>query len=359
MPIDIPFGSIISFSLVLFLTPILRRLLIKYQILENKNKRSIHKTSVPSFGGIVFFISFLLGVLFDSSLDELSTLRELIISFGLIALIGLRDDIIPISAWYKLLGQSIPAALIVIHLDMNINHFGGFLGINEIPEPLNMLLSFIFILFLTNSFNLIDGIDGLAASISLLTITTFVVIIPPDSSLLIQKSLFLIAALLGFLFYNWQPAKIFMGDTGALFLGFYNSILAIEFFNSPIETITLSNPITFTIAIFSIPILDTARTFISRLLRGVSPFEPDKTHIHHFLIRLGLSHAKSVIALLFINIVFILLALYLSPFSDNVGIPMIILLGIIISYTTDLLIAKKFSKKALIKQIKANKEQNR
>ncbi|MEM7550382.1 MAG: MraY family glycosyltransferase [Bacteroidota bacterium] len=341
MLIDSILGTVISFSFTLFLTPIFKNILTKYSVLELRNKRKIHKKLVPSMGGVIFVFSFFCGLLFTFEISELSEVKYIILSLLMMLFIGLRDDIIPIPAKEKLISQILPILLIIFFNNYHLKSLNGFLGIYDLPYWLGVVLSTLVFLCIVNSYNLIDGIDGLACSISVITLSVFNILLITNSfkSLMSDAVIILIASIVAFLVYNWQPAKIFMGDTGALFLGFFNSILVLDFINTPNETI--SSPLAFILAILAIPIIDTLRTFISRIIRGVSPFTPDKTHIHHMLLRLGLSHSQTVFLLSIVNLMFILVAFLIKSFPDTISIVLITSLGLLSSLSLDLMVKRK------------------
>ncbi len=204
--------------------------------------------------------------------------------------------------------------MVIFLFGLQLTGLFGLAGVEALPYYVGAFLTVLGILFITNSFNLIDGIDGLAAVVGLVSILFFGIWFNfVDLANMAILTLTFGGALLAFLFYNWEPSRIFMGDMGALTLGFFISFVAVIFINHN-NLLELGNeyrfeaPISTSICVLIVPMFDASRVFVSRIIRGQGPFTPDKTHIHHILVRLGLSHAESVMLLLGINLSFVALA---------------------------------------------------
>ena len=202
--------------------------------------------------------------------------------------------------------------------DIRLTSLYGFFGIYEIPLWISYGISFFTILVLTNSFNLIDGLDGLAGSISLVT---FMFLgwwfLEADLTSYSVFAFILVGSVLSFLVYNWHPAKIFMGDTGSLSLGFALAVLTILFIDkngtmANYEGWKFNAPIASGIALLIIPIYDTSRIFIKRTLKGKSPMAPDKSHVHHFLLRMGMRHEMLIWAMLMKMMMMVLCKIHFS-----------------------------------------------
>ena len=224
------------------------------------------------------------------------------------------------------MGQIFAALILIFMANVRITSFYGLFGVEILPYWVSVSLSLFTILLIINAFNLIDGINclsgGLGALISLLFGIWFFLVERVELAII---AISLTGALIAFLKYNWTPAAIFMGDTGALLVGLICSMLAIKFLDSHLNHLpdlikddafykryrTESVP-AITIAILIIPLFDTLRVFVMRILRGRSPFYPDKTHIHHLLLRVGYSHLQATGILVVANILFVLLAYYLQ-----------------------------------------------
>jgi UDP-N-acetylmuramyl pentapeptide phosphotransferase/UDP-N-acetylglucosamine-1-phosphate transferase len=226
--------------------------------------------------------------------------------------LGIKDDILVLSASKKIIGQLIAAGIIIKFGGIQINNLHGFLNINEIPHIASYVLTAFTIIVITNSFNLIDGVDGLAGSLGLLTSVVFGIYFFITGEVMYSvMALSLAGSLIAFLIYNFSPAKIFMGDTGSLLIGLLNSIFAIKFIavaaNPEVSLPLLSAP-AIAFAILIVPLFDTLRVFSLRIFNRRSPFSPDRNHIHHFLLEIGLSQRMITVICVTANIVFIGLA---------------------------------------------------
>ncbi|HET7898933.1 MAG TPA: MraY family glycosyltransferase, partial [Flavisolibacter sp.] len=226
--------------------------------------------------------------------------------------LGIKDDILILSATKKLLGQ-LAAAAIIIHLaDVRIDSMHGFLGVYTLPDAVSYPLSYFTFIVVVNAFNLIDGIDGLAGSLGVLTTAVFgTYFAMANMTPYAVLSFAFTGALTAFLVYNYNPAKIFMGDSGSLLLGLVNAILVIKFIKVA-DSVNGSFPITSSVAIgFSIllvPLFDTLRVFTVRILHKRSPFSADRNHIHHSLLDVGFNHTQVTLICLGMNACFIVLA---------------------------------------------------
>ncbi|PSL03979.1 glycosyltransferase family 4 protein [Cecembia rubra] len=344
--------TLITAFLIGFLAmPVLISAFKKMQVVDKPGGRKIHKNETPSMGGVVIVLSVLLTAFLWLDVYNLVTIRYLIAAFALMFFVGLRDDLVELSPFQKLGGQSVAAFMVVFMSDIRISGFYGFLGIYELPLILSYAITFITIIGLTNAFNLIDGLDGLAGTISILTFGFlawwFNVVGMPAFGMF---SLILAGSVLGFLVFNWHPAKIFMGDTGSLSLGFALSVLTILFIdtNGTMASVTpwkFNAPIASGMALMIVPLYDTTRIFSRRLRRGRSPFMPDKNHVHHFLMRMGLTHDKVALTLGLIKLLFITLIFIGAAYSDYVMLPVILLTALLLGARLDALTLKRVKEK--------------
>jgi UDP-N-acetylmuramyl pentapeptide phosphotransferase/UDP-N-acetylglucosamine-1-phosphate transferase len=250
---------------------------------------------------------------------------------------GLKDDIIIISPIKKLLSQIVAAGIIVLGQDIQITDFQGFLGVQEIPTYISIPVSIFTIIVITNSFNLIDGIDGLAGGIGFIaSITLGLWFSFIDEIAWAVISFALSGALLGFLIYNFNPARIFMGDAGSLTVGFMLSILVIkfiEFNNGSAHTFyKISAAPAIAIAILIVPLFDTLRVFAIRVFKKQSPFKADQNHLHHVLIKSGLGHKEVCLALFLTNIAFVIIAFMLKDTNSNYLLLLIGVCSWVLSY---------------------------
>lgn len=279
---------IITFSLTVFLTPLVKRLAYRIGATDLPNKRKIHAELMPRLGGLAIFISFIVGVIIfnpDSRFEW-----PIIIGAILVTGIGIIDDKYQLSARYKFIVQTI-AALIVVLGGVEMTYinlpFGYMLDFGQLSIPITV----IWIVGITNAINLIDGLDGLAAGVSTIALITIAGLALALGDIFVALvSFLLIGSTLGFLVFNFYPAKIFMGDTGALFLGYMIGVLSVLGFKNA-TLFSLIVPI----AILGVPILDTFFAIVRRVVHKKPLYAPDKMHLHHCLLNLGFGHRQTVI----------------------------------------------------------------
>ena len=245
--------------------------------------------------------------------ESFGDLQYILGAFVIIFLIGARDDILLLGPTTKLFGQLLAVFILVFKADLRLTSFHGIFGLEILPYWISIAISVFAIIVIINAFNLIDGINGLSGSITLLVSLIFGTWFYLQDRLDLTIMAFALAgSLVAFLKFNFTPAKIFMGDTGALFCGLVCSILSIEFINMHLD---ISSPYAFSavpavaIGILILPLFDTLRVFIMRVLRGKSPLHPDRTHIHHLLIDCGLSHMQATGILVLVNVMIIIFAM--------------------------------------------------
>ncbi|MBY0426738.1 MAG: undecaprenyl/decaprenyl-phosphate alpha-N-acetylglucosaminyl 1-phosphate transferase [Cytophagales bacterium] len=314
-----------SFLISVFGIPSIIFVAHKKSILDEPKDRTIHETSTPRLGGLAIFAGFISALSIFGSFG--SGIQFMIAGCVIIFFIGLKDDIVSVSAFKKFFVQILAAGIVLLLGDIRITSFQGFLGIYELKEGISFAFSFLVIVGLTNAINLLDGLDGLAGTIIAVIATIFGIyfFIYGGEKFYVYSfvSFALVGSVLGFLRYNFTKAQIFMGDTGSLVCGFIISVLAIKFIEMrPVESTT-----TLSMAILFIPIFDTARVFGLRILSGKSPFAPDKNHLHHRLLELGLGQVQVVLILTFLN----LLVFGFAFFLDSYGLDFVV--GIIIAFT--------------------------
>ena len=340
---------LVSLAVTGLLMPMLIKLFSLKRLVDKTERRKIHERDIPTMGGAGFFAAFMVTFLLLGSYEHLAAHRVELLTISVMFVVGLRDDLIELKPISKLIAQLVPAFLLIYLTNLVFPSLYNFLGINDIPYWLGVLLSLLTIVGLTNSFNLIDGLDGLAASLALLGSVAFGTWFYFQGVEYYSFIAFAFAgSLMGFLYYNWQPAKVFMGDTGALVIGFLLAILAIRFveYNAILPAGTFlkfNSGITMAVSILIVPIFDTLRIIVVRLLKRKSPFVPDKNHTHHMLLRLGFTHAQTTLLLVAVNIAFIALAFSLDFLGDNILMPIIVSLAIILSFVLHYILRKKVS----------------
>ncbi len=282
------------------------------KLFDEPDHRSSHVEVTPSLGGIAIFSGAIFSFVLWTPFSQFADLQYILCAFIILFLIGARDDISPLSARYKLAGQLLAAFILVFKSKITLTSLYGLFGYTgTFPEWLSILITVFTMIVIINAFNLIDGINGLAGSIGVLILGTLGVWFYMVGEMGYAAIAFaIVGATLAFLRYNFTPAKIFMGDTGSLLIGLAASFLVIEFIELNYH-LPLDNPFRFegvpvvAIGIMIIPLFDTIRVFTTRVLRGTSPFKPDRRHLHHLLIDYGFSHTKSTLILFFVNMLFI------------------------------------------------------
>lgn len=352
----IPLATVVSFLVVFVSIPSVLHIAFSKRLFDKPNFRSSHIKITPRLGGLAIAFGFIFTYSFFADWYSYAYVPFLTPSFVLIFVIGLKDDIISTAATIKLMGQLLAAAIIVGLGDVRIDELQGILHI-PLSEGWSIAISIFIFAFLLNGFNLIDGIDGLAAITGIITLSAFSAWFFINGYYhvpLIAASL--VGGLIAFIYYNMYcvKMKIFMGDTGSLLIGFVVSVITIAFlkFNNQIinvesHTYTISSAPAVAAAVLIIPIVDTIRIFFLRVLRGNSPFAPDKNHIHHRMLDLGMTHHQISFTIGFVNIFFIVLAFLLRDIGTWALLAIILPLGFAFAATPSWILAYK--RKAIVK----------
>ncbi len=340
-----------SFATGILFFPVLIQIFRKYNISDTPGGRKIHQTVVPSMGGIGFFLAALISLGIWAWQFSIPDIRYIIGAICLMFFVGLRDDIVELKASRKLLGQLVSVLIVVIVADIRIRSFHGFLGIGDFNLAISYAFSAFVLLALTNGFNLIDGLDGLAGTISIIAFSflgTWFYLLGYDGYALI--SFVFLGGVLSFMVFNWHPAKIFMGDTGSLTLGFTLATLIIAFMEineglAASSFLKIESTFSAGVALMMYPLYDMARVFARRLSQGKGPMTPDKSHVHHFLMRMGLRHDQVSFLLGFLQLTVIFLVISMRDFSDNLVLPIISIFAIFLGFRLDHVTVKYIKKK--------------
>lgn len=308
----------LSFFIAVTTIPVIIKVAaLKHLMDEPDTHRKLHHTKTPTLGGIGIFSGLLIGYSIAYDFNEYSDLRFIIPSLVILFLAGVKDDILVLDARKKLILQ-VAAALTVSAIgDLRLNNFWGIMGINEVSPIIGTLVSSLIIVTLINAFNFIDGVNGLAGSMGAVSALCFSVWFYINGSHGYAVLGFaLVGALLGFLVFNFKNAKIFMGDTGSMIIGFIVAVLAIRFVEAnrtiPNLAIPILNAPAVALSIMAIPVYDLFKVLVLRVLMRKSPFNPDRMHIHHFFVDRGFSHTATTITLIITNLSCILIAIPLS-----------------------------------------------
>lgn len=300
-----------SFVLTLILTPPLIKYLTTRGVVDIPGERRVHTQIIPRMGGLIIFSVVLVIIL--GFYSDLNSIRLIIIGSILIAACGIFDDVNSLNWYIKLIIQGALAVILLLYFFDNSSRLTAF-GI-YIPQGFNYVIFILFIVGAINSINLMDGLDGLVSgySLSFLFIIFALAILNGDQVILFLTTT-LMGSLLAFLKYNSYPAKIFLGDTGSLVLGFYLVLTSLEISrNYSGDAIDL----TFPTLLLAVPILDTMKVFFIRLFDGRNPFHPDKNHLHHVIFGNKVRHKTTVFIIHLFNLTFYLIALHYIFFNSH------------------------------------------
>lgn len=294
----------IAFLITFLAIPVIIRVALEKKLVDVPDARKVHKTPIPSLGGIGIYAGFLVAMLltWPNHLADLIYLQYITAACCVVFFLGMKDDIMDIGPLKKFIGQLIAAWIIIYKCRLQITNFHGVFGIYELPGFVSVALTYVIVILIINSFNLIDGVDGLSGTLgflSALMFGTFFYFSGPMNFGYAVLAAALAGAIAAFLIFNHHPAKIFMGDTGSLLVGLLNAVMLLKFINIAYSSDLASNTVLFllpnapllAVAVLIVPLFDTLRVFSIRILHGRSPFSPDRNHIHHILLDKGFSHS--------------------------------------------------------------------
>ena len=293
------FGTLALLISLVFI-PVIKKIAVKANLVDKPNYRKVHITPVPLVGGISIAFSVVLVILLsENRLPFLMEYLPIITSGFVLLIVGVIDDRNDVSAKYKLAIQLL-LSLIIAFSGIRISSLYGLFGIYEIAVCTQYILTIIAITGVVNAFNLMDGVDGLVGGLSVLGFTMFLLASLYFNDYYLGKiSIIFIGAIVGFLRFNLSKKKIFMGDSGSLFLGFVLITLGIKLME---EKGSSQNGYGYgfllLVSFFSIPVLDSLRVYLGRIKQGNSPFKADKSHLHHLLLNAGLSHKKVALSVI-------------------------------------------------------------
>ena len=325
---------LVAMAVALIVTPSVIKLALKTGAVDLPNERKVHKVPIPRIGGLGIYIAFMVALGFSVSVSNLDgiSLHEiagLTLGGTLIVALGLIDDYKNLPAKVKLVGQIFAAAVVVLGFDIRIDFITDPLGDYIYLEWIAIPATIFWIVGLTNTINLIDGLDGLAAGVAAIaSITILLVAMKQNFFLVTILTAALAGASAGFLFYNSNPAKIFMGDTGSMFLGFMLAGISVIGTVKSTATIALIVPI----LALGLPILDTTFAILRRYFGGKPIFQPDKGHLHHRLLKLGFTQRQAVLLMYIISAMLGLSAVALTEVSSQIAVVLLLMIGVAIVY---------------------------
>lgn len=337
-----------AFTAGLALLPVLIKLSLRFGFTDAPNHRKVHKRPMPVIGGIAVIMISCCSALISSDIRFfISNHKVIAIALITLGVVGIVDDKIGMSAKVRFVIQ-LASSFAIAYAGTRIHSLYGFMGIGVLPLFFQYALTIILVTGITNSFNLMDGIDGLAGVIA--SINIFILAAIATFQQFYSLALILVVILgsiLAFIKFNWSPAKTFMGDAGSLFLGFVMSVIAIKLINESFigEIYSTSyNPlVTLFTACFMIPVIDTVRVFAMRIRSGRSPFSADKTHLHHKLLQHFMIHKAATRKIGVLHISIILLTLVVQN-SLNISVVIILQALIVFFYTNMVNFAQSYSR---------------
>lgn len=320
------FWPAIAFSLSILLSylcyPVIIRISKAKRLMAKPNHRSVHRFKTPNLGGIGIFLAINLIITFLGNYFNDSTLLSLLGSVTILFFTGLIDDLVGMKPKSKVLCQVIASLSIILITDLRIESLHGLLGVFELSYTFSLMLTVFFFVLLINSYNLIDGVDGLAGSYAIVVTVFFgLFYFANGNKSMFFLSISIVGALISFLIFNLsKKEKIFMGDTGSLVIGFLLAYQAINFMNvdfNPNFMIQNTKAPIFILALFSFPLIDTVRVFLLRMIKRKSPFSADKNHIHHVFLKYGLKHWKIAILASLFTVTMVLVVFIFNDLTIN------------------------------------------
>ena len=334
--LNIILSAVTSFVIVFISIPSIIKVARLKHLFDFPEERKAHTTEQPTLGGLAIFAGVIFSFTFWTASTYFPIRQYLIAAIIILFFIGMKDDIIIISPLKKLIGQILAAFIVVFFAGVRLTSFHGIFGIYHLPEWFSIVTSVFTILVIINAINFIDGVDGLAAGIGIIACFVFGIVLNYYGEYVLSLLAFsLLSALLAFMCYNFSPAKIFMGDTGSLIVGFVLSILTIRFVEihksgtSPFISANVSPVLA--IAVLIVPLSDMLRVFCLRIYYGKSPFMPDKNHIHHLLLGMGMSHRWVSFTLYAISILFIALTYVLRDIQSTNLLGIVTVFGLLLN----------------------------
>lgn len=358
--VKVGLGFLFSFLITFFSIPTIIKISRKKNLMDEPGVRSSHLRKIPNLGGIAIFYS--IGICTSIFAYEIFDLYKFLFASLIILLyVGIMDDIVVMRAYKKLVAQVVVSAFIVIGSDVRIRNLFGIFGIFEINYWISVFFSIITFIILINAFNLIDGIDGLAGGNSVICSAIFGISyyrLGEYNYPLVVLSFVIIGSVLAFLYYNlsnYRATKIFMGDTGSMLLGFllaFTCICFIDIFidknRVDIPRYHLKSAPVIAVAILILPIVDTLNVIIVRLWNRKSPFEADKNHIHHKLLKLNLTHRRSSFYIVVYYLFIIGVTYFLRHSNVNLLLFTVMFLGFVGAYIPDAVSALQNNKRKII-----------
>ncbi|MEL4457149.1 MraY family glycosyltransferase [Lutimonas vermicola] len=309
-------------------------------LMDHPDERSSHDEKTPTLGGVAFYISLIFGLFTIHFFDFNGSSFNVLVGISILFFVGLKDDLMVLSAQTKLGAEIIAASFVLAMPDLWLTNFNGFLGIGHIPVFVGILLSYFIIIFVINAYNLIDGIDGLAGSLGIKAFVIFATFFYFSNNFFyFLLSILSIGFLIAFLRFNLSKKnKIFMGDTGSLIIGFLIAIMIIRFIAMSVSELDLirinpTNKFIIATSILFFPFMDVFRVVIMRLLNRRGPFDPDRSHMHHILVDKSLKHTKASLTMSICSFIIFCIIYFLNAKLSALGLSLVFLFLTMITFS--------------------------
>ena len=350
MEVVLILGAIlIGFTIVMVAVPPILEIARAKSLFEPHDERRVHTGSIPPLGGVAIFIGFVLSTIIATDGYTFDSLKYIIASVILMFFIGLKDDLMVISARKKLVVQIFAGVLLITLGNVRFTNLHGLMGIHDIHYFVSIFITLFVMIAVINAFNLIDGIDGLASSLAIVASSAFGIWFFLSGEIQFSiMSFALVGSLCGFFLYNvfGHRNKLFMGDTGSLIIGLIISTLAVKFNEFNIlqtSPVAIHSAPSVSFAIIIVPLIDTMRVMTIRIMNGKSPFSPDKNHIHHRLLELVPTHLQVTLILVTATIFIISMSVLFNNLGINVTVQflLVFILGTVLSFVPSVLIKRK------------------
>jgi len=309
-----------AFFITYFSIPAIIRLSLVKKLYDRPDERKKHGQRISPLGGIGIFGGLLLSFVFYTAHLANSTLNSVLVGLFILFITGVKDDLYPLVPYKKLLGQLLAIAVVILQGDIRLVQLYGIFNIYELPYWASVAISTVFFITIINSFNFIDGINGLSSLLGTVVSLVYALLFTYLSQpLFITLALCIAGSQIAFLPYNLLKAKIFMGDNGSMTMGFFAALMSIYFLQtnalSDHQILEHIDAVLFAFSILIVPILDSGRViFIRVFIKHVSPLKADRNHLHHVLLDIGLSHLKATFILVGANLFFIAITWFLNPY---------------------------------------------
>jgi len=318
--------------------------------------RKQHDHGIPRLGGVAIFVSFTITSLLFSMTDKSLPINYLLTACIILFAMGLKDDLSGVNSRTKFVIQFIVASILTLFGNIRLSSMYGVFGIYNLPYWPSVALSVLTIILIVSAFNLIDGIDGLAATTGIVVNGCFAALFMyMHQYQLAAVSLAMVGAIFGFLKFNLTPAKIFMGDTGSMLIGLISVVMAVKFIElnkfTNVNVPEIFSAPALAVAILIGPIFDTVRVFILRLSTGQSPFAADRNHIHHRMLKLGFNHLQTTLILAGLNILCIGTVICFRAYGNTILLGLILLVCLLFNWTITFFIRSKERESVTVKNL--------